>query len=117
MCKRFLFLSALLLTSFVFSEPLMKPTSLSKDLYDVEILDGNYIDNISHPDEFLDFEYGTRVASPAQIEKAVLNYARQSDRIKVVEYGKTHEGRSLYAVFISSSSNIDNLDKFKKSLA
>ncbi len=117
MCKRFLFLSALLLTSFVFSEPLMKPTSLSKDLYDVEILDGNYIENISHPDEFLDFEYGTRVASPAQIEKAVLNYARQSDRIKVVEYGKTHEGRSLYAVFISSPYNIDNLDKFKKSLA
>jgi hypothetical protein len=117
MCKRFLFLSALLLTNFVFSEPLMKPTSLSKDLYDVQILDGNYIDNISHPDEFLDFEYGTRVASPAQIEKAVLNYARQSDRIKVVEYGKTHEGRSLYAVFISSPSNIDNLDKFKKSLA
>ncbi len=117
MCKRFLFLSALLLTNFVISEPLMKPTSLSKDLYDVQILDGNYIDNISHPDEFLDFEYGTRVASPAQIEKAVLNYARQSDRIKVVEYGKTHEGRSLYAVFISSPSNIDNLDKFKKSLA
>ena len=117
MCKRFLFLSALLLTSFVFSEPLMKPTSLSKDLYDVEILDGNYIDNISHPDEFLDFEYGTRVASPAQIEKAVLNYAKQSNRIKVVEYGKTHEGRSLYAVFISSPSNIDNLDKFKQSLA
>ena len=117
MCKRFLFFSALLLTGFIFSEPLMKPTSLSKDLYDVKILNGDYNDNISHPDEFLDFEYGTRVASPAQIEKAVLNYAKQSNRVKVVEYGKTHEGRSLYAVFISSPSNINNLDKFKQSLA
>ena len=117
MCKRFLFFSALLLTGFIFSEPLMKPTSLSKDLYDVKILNGDYNNNISHPDEFLDFEYGTRVASPAQIEKAVLNYAKQSNRIEVVEYGKTHEGRSLYAVFISSPSNINNLDKFKQSLA
>ena len=117
MYKRFLSFIALLLTSFIFSEPLMKPTSLSKDLYDVKILNGDYNTNISHPDEFLDFEYGTRVASPAQIEKAVLSYAKQSNRIKVLEYGKTHEGRSLYAVFISSPSNIDNLDKFKQSLA
>ena len=117
MYKRFLLFIALLLTSYIFSEPLMKPTSLSKDLYDIKILNGDYNSNISHPDEFLDFEYGTRVASPAQIEKAVLNYAKQSNRIKVVEYGKTHEGRSLYAVFISSPSNIDNLDKFKQSLA
>ncbi len=117
MYKLFLFFSTLLLTNIIFSEPLMKPTSLSKDLYDVEILSDNYNENISHPDVFLDFEYGTRVASPAQIENAVINYAKQSDRIKVVEYGKTHEGRSLYAVFISSPSNIDNLDKFKQSLA
>ena len=59
MYKRFLLFIALLLTSFIFSEPLMKPTSLSKDLYDVKILNGDYNANISHPDEFLDFEYGT----------------------------------------------------------
>ena len=117
MYKFFLFFSTLLLTNIIFSEPLMKPTSLSKDLYDIKILNGNYNENISHPDVFLDFEYGTRVASPAQIENSVINYAKQSDRIKVVEYGKTHEGRSLYAVFISSPSNIDNLDKFQQSLA
>ena len=87
MSKRLLFFAVLLLTSFIFSEPLMKPTSLSKDLYDVKILNGDYNDNISHPDEFLDFEYGTRVASPAQIEKAILNDVKQSNRIKVVEYG------------------------------
>ena len=117
MYKLFLFFSTLLLTNIIFSEPLMKPTSLSKDLYDFKILSGNYNENISHPDIFLDFEYGTRVASPAQIENAVINYAKQSDRLKVIEYGKTHEGRSLYAVFISSPSNIDNLDTFKQSLA
>ena len=117
MYKLSLFFSTLLLTNIIFSEPLMKPTSLSKDLYDFKILSGNYNENISHPDIFLDFEYGTRVASPAQIENAVINYAKQSDRLKVIEYGKTHEGRSLYAVFISSPSNIDNLDTFKQSLA
>ena len=50
-------------------------------------------------------------------KRQVLSYAKQSKRVKVVEYGKTHEGRSLYAVFISSPSNIDNLDKYKQSLA
>ena len=117
MYLRFLIYFTLLINAFIISDPLMKPTSLSKDLYNVKILDGNYSDSISHPDNFLDFEYGTRVASPAQIENAVLSYAKQSNRIKVVEYGKTHEGRSLYAVFISSPSNIDNLDEFKQALS
>ena len=34
--------------------------------------------------------------------RLVLAYANQSDRIKVIEYGRTHENRPLYAVFISS---------------
>ena len=80
------------------------------------ILTGKYNESIDHPDQFLDFGYAERVANPAQISAAVLAYAQQSDRIKVVEYGRTHENRPLYAVFISSPENIANLETIKANL-
>ena len=54
--------------TFVFFGDLAKPTSLSKNLYNNIILDGNYLDTIDHPDTFLDFNYAERVANPAQIQ-------------------------------------------------
>ena len=110
-------LSFLLTLSFVFFGDLAKPTSLSKNLYNNIILDGNYLDTIDHPDTFLDFNYAERVANPAQISAAVQAYSTQSDRIKVIEYGRTHENRPLYAVFISSPANIKRLDAIKTDIA
>ena len=98
------------------SDTLMSPTSLSKDLYLEDILDGNYIIGIDNPREFLGFEVGERVASPAQIASAVRSWSQQSDRIKVIEYAQSHEGRPLFAVFISSPENIKNLDEIKESI-
>ena len=109
---------SIFLTIFSFSilADLSKPTSYSKDLYPTPILTGKYNESIDHPDQFLDFGYAERVANPAQISAAVLAYAQQSDRIKVVEYGRTHENRPLYAVFISSPENIANLETIKANL-
>ena len=106
----------LTILSFSILADLSKPTSYSKDLYPTPILTGTYNESIDHPDQFLDFGYAERVASPAQISAAVLTYAQQSDRIKVVEYGRTHENRPLYAVFISSPENIANLETIKANL-
>ena len=72
---------------------LMNPTSLSKDLYQEVILDDNYIDSVDHPNEFLDFDYATRVATPEQITSALKSWANQSDRLKVIEYARSHENR------------------------
>ena len=58
------------------------------------------------------------MANPAQISAAVQAYSNQSnDRIKVIEYGRTHENRPLYAVFISSPANIKRLDAIKTDIA
>ena len=92
---------------------LMEPTSLSKDLYQEVILDDNYIDSVDHPNKFLDFDYATRVATPEQITSALKRWADQSDKLKVVEYARSHEKRPLHAVFISSSKNLKNLDSIK----
>jgi hypothetical protein len=95
------------------SNSLLEPTSLSKDLYLQNILSGNYEDTIDNPSKFLDFNYGDRVASPEQITNALNTWSKQSNKLKVVEYAKTHEGRPLHAVFISSSENLNNLDNIK----
>ena len=116
MTYRILLLLALLSSNYLIGD-LMKPTSLSKDLYLSTILDGNYFDSVQHPDNFLDFDYGTRVASPLQIENAIRAYAKQSDRLKVIEYGKTHEGRTLYALYISSPENLAKLDSIQSSIS
>lgn len=48
----------------------------------------------------------------------VINYMKylsgQSDRIKMVEYGRTHENRPLYHLIISSPANIDHIDQIRE---
>ena len=100
-----------------YSDPLMEPTSVSKNLYPNDILVGNYSDDIDKPDNFLDFGYGERVANPKQITDAINAWSLQSDRIKVVEYAKSHEGRPLMAVFISSSDNINRLSEIQSNIS
>ena len=106
----------LLVFIFIFNigaNTLMEPTSLSKDLYQEVILDDNYIDTVDHPNAFLDFDYATRVATPEQITSALMRWANQSDKLKVIEYARSHEKRPLHAVFISSAENLKNLDSIK----
>ena len=107
----------LLISINIQSNSLLDPTSLSKDLYTKNILSGDYEDNIDHPSQFLDFKYGDRVASPEQITNALGKWSKQSSKLKVVEYARTHEDRPLHAVFISSSNNLNNLNNIKNNIS
>ena len=71
----------LILTVYCTAEVLKNPTSYSSDLYEEMILNGNYDSLIDHPNKFLDFNYGERVASPEQIENAINTYKNQSNKI------------------------------------
>jgi len=104
----------LIYTSSIYASALSEPTSYSKNLYTENILSGTYDSNIDKPDTFLDFGYGERVASPSQITNAILSWGNQSNKLKVVEYARSHENRPLYAVYISSEENINRLDEIKK---
>ena len=104
----------LICSTFIIASTLSEPTSLSKDLYIENILSGTYSNDISRPDDFLDFGYGERVASPSQITNAILSWSKQSNKLKVVEYARSHENRPLYAIYISSEENINRLDDIKK---
>lgn len=92
---------------------LMKPTADPDLVYDGQILEGNYAESISNPEVFLGFKAGQRVADPAQISAAIAAWQGQSDRLKVIEYARTHEDRPLFAVFISSPENLARLDEIE----
>jgi hypothetical protein len=107
----------LTLTVYCSAEVLKNPTTYSSDLYKEVILNGNYDPSIDHPSKFLDFNYGERVASPEQIEDAINAYKEQSNKIKLINYGTTHEGRPLHALIISSPDNISQLATIKQNLS
>jgi hypothetical protein len=91
----------------------MKPTLDPNLDYEASLLDGQYASTVSNPEVVLGFEVGERVASPTQITEVIELWAAQSDRIKVIEYARSHEGRPLHAVFISSADNLSKLDEIK----
>ena len=95
---------------------IMKPTYSADIDYQVSMLTGEYSDSITHPDQIIGFEVGHRVASPAEISKAIEVWKTQSDRMKVVEYAKSHEGRPLYAIYMSTPENLAKLDDINKDI-
>ena len=106
----------LLVSINVYTSSLLSPTILSSDLYKQSILTGNYENKIDNPSKFLDFDYGDRVASTEQITNAITKWSQQSNKLKLVEYGRSHENRPLYAIYISSEKNIQKLDEIKKDI-
>ena len=108
--------AAILTTFFANASLVMKPSMDSDLIYSDAILEGTYNSAISKPEKFLGFEVGDRVATPLQIVESLEAWSSQSERIKVIEYARSHEGRPLHAVFISSPDNISRLDEIKSDI-
>jgi len=94
----------------------MTPTQDPDLVYNDTLLSGSYDTKVTHPDEILGFPIGQRMASPAQITASIQTWASQSNRIKVVEYARSHEDRPLFAVFLSSPENLAKLDDIYKDI-
>ena len=76
-----------------------------------------YNPSVPTPDSVLGFPLGSRPATYAQIEGVFKALASKSPRCKLVVYGKTHEGRTLYYLVIASDANLSRLDDLKADLA
>jgi hypothetical protein len=70
-------------------------------------------DNISTPQEFLGYQVGDWHVSHDQLSFYMKHIAAQSDRIKINEIGRTHEGRPLLNLIITSPENHLRLDQIK----
>lgn len=95
---------------------LMKPTHNADLDYKASLLSGEYDSALTHPDQILGFSIGQRVATPLQIKTAIETWKNQSNRMHVLEYARSHEGRPLHAVFISSPENLANMDSILNKL-
>ena len=71
--------------------------------------------HVTTPKEALGHELGEDyfLASYSQLESYWKTLASQSDRAKLVEIGKTAEGRPQYMMIVSSPANMRQLDKYR----
>ena len=71
--------------------------------------------NIQSPSDFLGYDIGTQFSRHHQVLdyfKSVANAV--PNQIKLEEYGKTNERRSLYLAYVSSEENIKNLETIRE---
>jgi hypothetical protein len=72
--------------------------------------------HIPTPKEHFGFSIGDdyQLATYTQTEAYFKKLAAASNRVKLVDIGKTEEGRSQYMLIISHPDNLQNLDRYKK---
>jgi hypothetical protein len=71
---------------------------------------------ITTPKEFFGFNIGDdyKLVTYTQFEAYMKKLSGQSGRMKLVEIGKTEEGRPQYTVLVTSAENMKRLDRYKE---
>jgi hypothetical protein len=72
---------------------------------------------IPDPDDALGFPVGQRTATSAQILAYARTLSEASERVQLVEYGRTYEGRPLVYLVFSSSGNLTRAEQVQDGLA
>ncbi len=73
-----------------------------------------YDRSISSPKDYLGYELGTEYTIYADVLSYLRTLDEQSDRVSIHPYGKTHEGRALEYLVITSEKNQKRLDDIQK---
>lgn len=71
-------------------------------------------ENVPSPSEFLGYDIGDHHTRHDLIVAYLTKLAEVSDRASVYEYGKTHEGRKLVILTVTSPENMGRLDQIKQ---
>ncbi len=74
---------------------------------------GQYDRTVPHPNEFLAQPLGQWPMNYHEMVTAITAVAESSDRVILRTRGRTHEGRDLFNVFISSRQNIGKLEQYR----
>jgi hypothetical protein len=78
---------------------------------------GPFAAGVPTPDEALGYPIGTRHSYYHQMENYIHALERTSSRVRILEYGQSYEGRTLYLVLISSESNLSRLEAVREATA
>ncbi|MFW0714519.1 M14 family metallopeptidase [Pedobacter sp. N23S346] len=75
-----------------------------------------YAQEVPSPKSHFGFDIGDnyQLATYTQTDAYFKKLAQTSKRVKLVDIGKTEEGRSQYMVIVSSPENIQKLDRYKE---
>ncbi len=96
----------------------LTPTTLPGLSYDLPFFPGAQYDaGIPTPDSVLGYPVGSRAARSSEIEAVLRAVAGKSPRTRLFEYARSHEGRKLHYIAISSERNIQRLDQIKTDAA
>lgn len=79
--------------------------------------DGKYSTAIPTPNSRLQQQLGVWPASYRELVEYINLVADQSDRVVMETHGRSHEGRDLFNVFISSAANIQSLEAYRTKTA
>lgn len=72
-----------------------------------------YNSDITSPADFLGYQLGEEYTHHYQLGNYLKNLADESDRVSLLTYGQTYEGRDLWLVIITSEENHTRLDEIK----
>ena len=75
---------------------------------------GPYDSNIQSPEEYLGYEIGFEHTRHDLIVAYLKYLSNVSEKAKIVKYGESHEGRDLIMLTVSSTKNLNNLEKIKE---
>lgn len=76
--------------------------------------DVDFDSSIPTPNEFFGFEVGQHHLTHAQVVRYMERLAETSDRVTIKQTGRTHGGRPLLLLTITSAKNRDRLDEIQK---
>lgn len=94
------------------------PNELEELHYDHEFFPGTEYDPaIPTPQSVLGFRPGDRAAFPHEIGNYLEALAAASPRVELKEYARSHEGRPLYSLVISSEKNMARLEEIRAGMA
>src|SRR5262245_49258391 len=79
--------------------------------------DGRYDTSIPTPDSVLGFELGERPARYDEVLRFAEALAAASPRVNLERYARSHEGRDLMLLVISSEANLGRLDAIRSDVA
>lgn len=105
MKKLFLTLSVAAASAAVASDQLSGAASM--------LPEANYSNGKASVEEVLGYSIGTKITSPEAMSRYFEALAAAfPDQVKLLDYGKSWEGRTLYYAVISSAENMANFDNF-----
>ena len=73
-----------------------------------------FLNSIESPEQFLEYGIGEQHTRHDQIVSYFKRLASVSNRAEITYYGRTHEGRKLTFLIVSSEENLEKLDEIQK---